>query len=282
MIKPGHLLLMAAILSHSQHAFGDEFGTDEKPPEKQTLNAPGKPDDIPNNGQDPTRPLWRLDVRYMYQMLPGNSQAHILTLRADAPVKLPEGWKIIGRVDMPFICNDVTSADNPRGGFRFGTGDLLLNAIVVHETVKDQSAAIIVQMIFPTASADQLGQGKWQLLPGAGYRFALNMISKGTFLALILRYDFDVAGAADRAHINQLEFGPMFNIMLPRGLFVTLYPNQDIRCDLNTGKWFVPLDFMLGWMPMKKLVISVEVGIPLLKDMPLYDFKIEGRVGYFF
>jgi hypothetical protein len=64
-----------------------------------------------NNGQDPTKPLTRLDFRYQYQNLPpdDNDNAHIFTPRADKPFVLSPAWSLATRIDLPlFITNAVS------------------------------------------------------------------------------------------------------------------------------------------------------------------------------
>lgn len=56
-----------------------------------------------NNGQDPTKPPTRFDLRYQYQNLPpsSNDDAHIITLRADKPFILAPGWSLASHIDAP-------------------------------------------------------------------------------------------------------------------------------------------------------------------------------------
>jgi hypothetical protein len=41
----------------------------------------------------------------------------------------------------------------------------------------------------------------------------------------------------------------------------------------QTGRLFFPLDVMLGRNLSKTVMASVEVGVPVIKDYPVYDFK---------
>ena len=50
----------------------------------------------------------------------------------------------------------------------------------------------------------------------------------------------------------------------------------------QTGRLFVPFNFMIGWKPTEHTVISAEFGIPIIKDFPVYTFKAQLRVGYLF
>ena len=50
----------------------------------------------------------------------------------------------------------------------------------------------------------------------------------------------------------------------------------------QTGRFFLPLNFMIGWKPTEHMVISAEFGIPIIKEFPVYTFKTQVRIGYLF
>ena len=88
--------------------------------------------------------------------------------------------------------------------------------------------------------------------------------------------------------IRELQLGPLLHVQLPQLWLVDLYPSTDIRYNAgdkrpgDRGRWFVPLNFLVGKMLTSRIVTSVEVGIPLLNDHEVYDFKVELRVGFLF
>jgi hypothetical protein len=87
-------------------------------------------------------------------------------------------------------------------------------------------------VIFPTASQDQFGSGKYQLQPILGARYKLPELSLGSFAELVARYAFDVDGYGGRSHLSQFRFSPTLSVALPDRWFVTLYPSQDIVVNL--------------------------------------------------
>jgi hypothetical protein len=74
------------------------------------------------------------------------------------------------------------------------------------------------------------------------------------------------------------------NINLPDRWFLTLYPSPDIRINYGdaitgqTGRLFLPADFLIGRNMSKNVVISAEFGVPIIKDYPVYNFKTEFRL----
>jgi len=244
----------------------------------------------PYNGQDPTRPVTRFDVRYQYQNAPAatSDNLQIITLRADKGFDLGRGWTLATRVDAPMLSSELASRDNPRAEPHFGAGDLLVQGLLIKAGSYSFAWAFGAQAIFPTASEDGMGGGKYRLVPTLGAGWRTPSLGADAWFAGLFRYDFDVSGKDDRRHISELQFAPMLNVPLPQRWFVNLYPSTDIRYNLmaerpgDTGKWFVPFNFMIGRMLNRTTVASVELGIPIVNDYRVYDFKMETRVGFFF
>ena len=46
----------------------------------------------------------------------------------------------------------------------------------------------------------------------------------------------------------------------------------------QTGRLFLPFDFMLGRTMMKDVTVSLEIGVPMIRDYPVYDFKAVTRL----
>ena len=142
-------------------------------------------------------------------------------------------------------------------------------------------------MIAPTGDT-AIGSGKWQLMPGGAVRYAWPELSPGSYIEPLLRYDFSFAGNPAKRNIGNLQFAPTFNIGLPNRWFLTLYPSPDIRVNCSdpvtgqTGRLFLPLDLRIGRKITDDLVLSLEVGAPIVNDYPVYDFKTQLRMNLTF
>jgi hypothetical protein len=85
-----------------------------------------------------------------------------------------------------------------------------------------------------------------------------------------------------------LQFAPTLNIGLPGRWFVTFYPSPDIRLNCGppvtgqTGRFFVPFDASVGRLIAKDVAISLEVGVTIIKEYPVYNFKTEIRLNVTF
>ena len=242
-----------------------------------------------NNGQDITRPLSRVDTRYQYQLLKGDRSKNIFTLRSDCPIVLNDHWGIGLRADLPADLTNKITANEPNGALRFGLGDVLAQILLARKFNDRWAAAAGTEFVFPTAGTDQMGDGKYQIVPTLGVRRSLSGISNGSFAAFLMRYAVDYAGSSKRSSISTLEMAPMFNWMLPRNCFITVFPSPDLQINFqDKGAVFLPFDIAIGKTIPQKAVFSVEIGFPMYHSGELskfdttYEFKMEARVGFFY
>ena len=241
-----------------------------------------------NNGTDPTRPRTQLLTLYEFENLPGPApdSSNTFTLRAIQKLTVDDHWSGSLRVDVPLVLTNAPSSDDPDGRFAFGSGDVLAQAAAVYTPNQRWAFAVGTQFTFPTASRETTGSGKYTALPGAVFRCMLPELSPGSFFAPELLYEFDVGGDPDRSHVSELQLQPTIDMELPRGVFLQLFPSSDIRINLGgghgRGRLFFPFDVLAGIMVTPRLVTSLEVSVPIVKSYPVYDFKLEATVGYFF
>jgi hypothetical protein len=258
----------------------------------------------PDEGQDPTRTQRRFDFRYAYGHLNNSNNAHIFTFRTDNVLKLnTQGtWRISGRFELPFVYTNIprnNQLNPPSEAFHFGTGNILAQALAIHDIDERTAIAFGSAFIIPTATQGNRENRQYRLLPTIVARWMLPEISAGSYFAPTGRYNFSIAGPAgfnNRPHISELQFSPTINIRLPNLWFITLFPGTsggDIRYNLgqpqsgDKGRLFLPADFMIGKMLGPNTVTSLEVGFPIVNDyrtsalLGTYNFKLEARIGFF-
>lgn len=245
-----------------------------------------------NNGDDFTKPENLLQLRYRYMTAPGSGGANgtnravttdTLYVRMDYTFDLPSQWKLVLRGDLPFVSKDPISADNPAGNYLLGLGDADAQAALIDQLNARWAAGAGFRLIAPTGP-DNITSGKWQAMPIIGARAALPELSDGSSFTGIVRYDISFAGDPTKRNISNLQLEPMLNIGLPDKWFFTLYPSADIRINYGdpvtgqTGRLFLPFDFSVGRSVAKNTVVSLEIGVPIVKEYPVYDFKSIARL----
>jgi len=121
-------------------------------------------------------------------------------------------------------------------------------------------------------------------MPIAGFRYALSEISSGSFLEPFSRYAVSFAGDPSKRNISNLQLAPYLNLGLPDHWFVAFYPSPDIRVNFGdpvtgqTGRLFLPFDARIGRNLTDHIALSLEVGVPIIKDYPVYNVKAEVRL----
>jgi hypothetical protein len=233
-------------------------------------------------GQDFTKPLTRFDLRLKYQQIDqGDSHNTVATARADVPVVLGGGWQFALRADLPYAWSDVPSTDNRDGEAQRGLSDALIQGLLIAPISGKWDYGIGAQMVLPTASHDNMGTGKYQLLPTVGIKYDLGDWARGAWCGALVRYAFDVASKDDdRAHVSQTYIQPFVHLLLPRAWFLFFEP--EARYDWREKRWFVPFDLMLGKKVTANLVVSLEYKTAIVDDLPLFSQEVEARVGFLF
>lgn len=250
-------------------------------------------DQPPNTGQDVFSPPPNLfQLLYGYKTAPGSggtagSSATVTTdtvdLRFDHRLDLSPQSMIALRADLPVLAKNPISSDNPNGDYLYGLGDADAQAVFIQNIDKRWAAGFGARLIAPTGG-DTLGSGKWQIMPIAGFRYGLSEISPGSYLEPFVRYDVSFAGDPSKRNISNLQLAPFLNIWLPDRWFVAFYPSADIRINFGdpvtgqTGRLFLPFDARVGRDLTDQIALSLEIGVPIVKDYPVYNFKAQVRL----
>jgi hypothetical protein len=257
--------------------------------------AQGAPsqDQNTNTGNDLFRPPANLfQMMYDYKTAPGSGSTpgstrdvttETLNLRMDHSLDLAPMWILALRADLPLLAKNPLSSSNPDGDYLSGIGDADVQALIIHNLDQRWTVGFGARLITPTGD-DSLGSGKWQIMPGAGFRYALWEINSSSYFEPVVRYDVSFAGDPTRRNISNLQFAPTFNLGLPDHWFITFYPSPDIRINYGdpitgqSGRLFLPFDARIGRQLSKNTALSFELGVPIIKDYPVYNLKTQVRL----
>lgn len=163
--------------------------------------AGDEPQGVREAGQDPTRPLSRLDLRVKYQKVASNFEAVITTLRYDKPIPRGNGRQIALRLDVPFVYTDLPGPGGANGAHA-DAGDTLIQVLFIRPGKKRDAIAIGGQIVLPTASKDQMGTGKYLVNPAIGRVVYPERWPPGSFYAVFIGNYISVAGDSQRRDIN--------------------------------------------------------------------------------
>jgi hypothetical protein len=247
-------------------------------------------DQAENTGDDFVRPHKLFQLFYEYETAPGTTSSvttDTMKLRVDHPIDLAPQWTLGLRADLPYLAKNPISSSNPAGNYLYGLGDSDVQVALLREFDARWAAGVGARLTAPTGG-DIIGSGKWQIMPGFAVRYALPEVSPNSYFEPQMRYDASFAGDPAKKTISNLQFAPTLNLSLPDHWFFTFYPSTDIRVNFGpsvagqTGPLFLPFDFRIGRKLTDNLVLSLEIGVPIIKDYPVYDFKTEIRLNVLF
>jgi hypothetical protein len=251
------------------------------------------PPDPGNAGEDFFRPPANLfQMMTYYRTAPGSGPTkgsiadvttETLNLRYDHAFYLAPTWTLAMRTDLPLLAKNPFSSSNPGGDYLYGVGDADVQAAIIHNLNQRFAVGFGARLIAPTGG-DILGSGKWQIMPIVGARYALWEINSSSYFEPVVRYDASFAGDPGKRNISNLQFAPTFNLGLPDRWFLTFYPSADIRVNLGdpvtgqTGRLFLPFDARIGHKLSDNVALSFELGVPIIKDYPVYNIKTQVRL----
>ena len=250
-------------------------------------------DQEPNTGDDFFRPPANMfQLLEGYRTAPGSGSTpgsirsvttDTLNLRYDHSLALAPMWILALRSDLPLLAKNPITSSNPDGDYLHGVGDADLQAAIIRNLSQRFAVGFGARLIAPTGGVT-LGSGKWQIMPIVGARYALWEINSSSYFEPIVRYDASFAGDPTRRNISNLQFAPAVNIGLPDRWFITFYPSADIRINLGdpitgqTGRLFLPFDVRIGRKLADNAALSFELGVPIIKDYPIYNIKTQVRL----
>jgi len=252
------------------------------------------PSSAPEDVFKPPDNLFQL--MYQYRTAPGSgsipgSTATVTTdtikLRLDHRIDLSQQSMLVLRSDLPVVAKDPITSSNPNGDYLYGLGDADIQGIFAYNFNNRWAAGFGSRLIAPTGG-DTLGSGKWQIMPIAGFRYEVSEISPGSFFEPYARYDVSFAGDPAKRNISNLQLAPFFTLSLPETWFISFYPSADIRVNFGdpvtgqTGRLFLPFDARVGCKLSDHTVLSFEIGVPIIRDYPVYNFKAELRLNVTF
>jgi len=162
------------------------------------------------------------------------------------------------KITMPFYLV-VPGTVSPQQSGVSGVGDLQLFDLV---TIKQSWGrwGFGPTLVFPTASTNATGAGKWQAGPSVALIYTgIKNLTAGAIIQNPISY----AGSASRANVNSMIISPTFTFNLKEGWFVGLSDyNWNFNWE-NGGAATVPLGVQMGkivTLGKQPISLSVEAG----------------------
>ncbi len=234
------IMLLLPVLSHSQD--GDESQSSDsgdKPASEMSLQ------ELSSQLVNPLAKIWRLDFEndtiYNTGDIGESVWTNTLTFRPRLPISLGK-WILAILPQVPLVDTQPKFEESLIRGLsvqhRTGVGDTILAAILGREFFKDIELAIGPSFIFPTATKNVTGQGKWQIGPAATVFY----VPKGWTFGITPQVWWSFAGDDDREDTNQMEIQYVIARHFANGWNIRSRPT--IKADFKADKgdrWNVPV-----------------------------------------
>ncbi len=178
------------------------------------------------------------------------------------PVSLTRDWNLITR-PVVTVFNSVPHP-NPRNPADVetttGFGDTILMEMFAPtpRLTGKWLLGIGPTFIFPTASSDYTGQGKWQAGPAA----VVGYLSEKWILGVFAQNWTSFAGDSNRPDVNQMNLQPIAGLFLPGGWSIGYSGNvlANWKSESSRNVWTVPIGIGIGKV-VKLGPVSVKIGL---------------------
>ena len=165
---------------------------------------------------------------------------NVLNVQPVIPVRISQNWNLINRIIQPIVWQP--NVQQPSQGW-FGLGDMnptfFLSPAKPHKLIWGVGPTFVI----PTATADQLGQGKFSIGPAV-----VLLTTPGHWvIGTLINNVWSVAGSGSRPPVNQMLFQWFVNYNMKKGWYLVTSPINTADWRASSGnQWTVPLGWWRG------------------------------------
>jgi hypothetical protein len=205
--------------------------------------------------QNPVSDLISLPLQnnFNFGVGPEDKMQWILNIQPVMPVGLGEQWNLINRPIIPLIHQPEIL---PGTGSVFGLGDIQYQAYLSPAQPGKWIWGAGAAFSFPTATANELGTGKWSAGPGV----VVLTIRGPWVVGALVNNIWSYAGWGDR-DVNQMLIQPILNYNLPKGWYLSSVPIITANWEASSDeRWTVPIGGGVGKIiKVGKLPLNTQI-----------------------
>ena len=247
--RPHHIrwtvaAMAVALALFGSSAFAQDEPKDEEFPYEESIDYDHDGDvdegDLARAAQNPVGDLISLPFQnnMNFDVGPADRTQNIHNIQPVLPIGLSKDWNLITRTILPVISQPAPGTDRTNG-----LGDLNFTGFISPKKPGKVIWGVGPALVFPTATDDVLGTGKFSIGPSA---VALTMKGQWVIGALASNI-WSVAGDDDRADVNFFLMQYFVNYNFPSGWYLTSAPIVTANWEADSGnKWTVPFGGGVG------------------------------------
>jgi hypothetical protein len=221
---------------------GSTFAQERPAPAEQDKPAGGETEDLAKAAQNPVASLISVPLQNNtgFGVGPFDRNQNVLNVQPVIPVRISENWNLINRIITPIIFQPNVN-QNTQG--TFGLGDI--NPTFFFSPAKPGKLiwGVGPTFVIPTATANELGQGKFSMGPGV-----VLLTTPGHWvIGMLINNVWSVAGSGSRPDVNQMLLQWFVNYNMKKGWYITTSPIVTADWEqTNGGRWVVPFGGGVG------------------------------------
>jgi hypothetical protein len=221
---------------------------------------------------NPVSSIWSIQFQFNNFELNNGQWNNNCNFQPVMPVSLTKDLNLITRPVLP-VYNIVPHETHPDEFARdAGLGDLALVELLSPANSGNWVLGAGPTAIFPTATSEFTGQGKWQLGPS----FVAGYLTKQYFIGVFPQQWWSIGGQHGKPNTNQMNLQPIASIFFGEGW--SLGYSGNILADWNAPQsedvWTVPIGLGLGKvMKLGRLPVKINLAV---QYMPVHP-RISGQ-----
>ena len=185
---------------------------------------------------------------------PDDSIQNILNIQPVVPFSITKDWNLITRTIMPLVWQPEFI---PGQGRTFGLGDIVFTGFFSPDKPSKYIWGVGPALLFPSATDDMLGTGKW----GAGPSAVVVGMDGPWVYGLLISNIWSFAGSDSRRDVNLMTIQYFVNYNLSNGWYLVSAPLITANWEADGGeKWTLPFGAGAGKIiKIRKLPLNCTV-----------------------
>jgi hypothetical protein len=225
---------------------------------------------------NPVTSLWSLTFQFNNFRLENGEWNNNLLFQPVLPISLTKDLNLINRPVIPFY--NVVPHETAPGEFEHtaGFGDITLVELLSPAHSGKWILGAGPTFIFPTATSDFTGQGKWQVGPA----FVVGYLTKEFIVGVFPQQWWSFAGDSSRPDTSQMNLQPFFSWFLGEGWSVGYSGNILANWKASSNNvWTVPIGVAVGKvLKLGKLPVKIQLAgqyMPIRPDNVGQEWNIQ-------
>jgi len=200
-------------------------------------------------------------------------------LKVFVPRRFRHGWTSTSRFDLPYAVTNKVGPADPGGVWQGHIGDALIEQIFDTPKLGNNFRAWgSLRFVAPTGGPAPFGSDQWQVAAALGASRTSTGILAGLAFSPYGRYSWGFSPQDSGVTlVHKLNLFPTIGYKIVDRLSITLYPEQGILYNADTGKWFVPAEAMLMYRGKRKGQFGLGGAYGLVTDYKVYRWLVEAR-----